>query len=140
MVPRCGAEREKPEFRDPRFSEPRLTGPIEFVEPAGCVLLLGGVNGRNPPRFTGSAPRFVPAFADPVGRVVGLLLAESNGRYPLRFPFCTDDGVPTLLVPAEFVSRLENEPALGFCMVPFAGVPRATDSPPKRPPAGTAPT
>lgn len=141
MVPRCGAELEKPGFRDPIFSEPRLTGPTEFVEPAGRVLLFGGVKGRNPPRFTGSATRFVPEFAGPVGRVAVPLLGELNGRDPMRFPFCTDDdGLPTLLLPAVFVARFENDPALGFCMVPLDGVPRAVDSPPKRPPAGTPPT
>ena len=69
-----------------------------------------------------------------------LVVGGLNGRETPRFPFSPDDGLPRLLVPALLLSRFEKVPAPGFCIVPAVPVPRAIDSPPERPPAGTAPT
>ena len=49
------------------------------------MLLLGGVNGRYPPRFTGSAERFIPEFDGGAAVRDPLLLGGVNGRNPPRF-------------------------------------------------------
>lgn len=45
-TPRCGAMLERCTFEGPMFPRSELTGPEGRV-----LLLFGGVNGRNPPRF-----------------------------------------------------------------------------------------
>jgi hypothetical protein len=80
---------------------------------------------------------------DPLGRVL-VLFGGVNGRNPPRFPFCADETpLPAFRLTGLLVSRPPaNVPALGFCIVPAALVPRATpDSPPlMRPPAEIAET
>lgn len=89
VVPRCG---------------------VMVVAPEGRIMLLfGGVNGRNPPRF-------------------GVVMVEL--------------GLPVRIVELLISRPPWNVPALGFCMVPFEPMPRATlDSPkPLRPPGEIAET
>jgi len=133
-------------FGDPVLDGPKLGRP-ELTGPAGRVL-LGGVNGRNPPRLFDGVdwliPRWgcmllepmfdEPVFEEPIlvrpdPAVEGRVLGGANGRNPPRLPFgtdvCTDDGwLPALLVTGLFICLpLWNVPALGFCILPVAFVP-----------------
>ena len=63
----------------------------------GRLLLLGGVNGRYPPRFSAGADWNVPRCGERMldgadGRL--LLLGGVNGRYPLRSCAGADWNVP----------------------------------------------
>jgi hypothetical protein len=137
---------------------PREAGALD--PPGDTLLRDGGVKGRNPPPLLAGAdwvmPRcdptpLEPIFGEPIfvrPEVAGLderlLLGGVNEGYPLRFPFCVDEGGLTPLRFAELFIPLPlwNVPALGFCIVPVAGMPRNPAEPPAlaRPPAGIAPT
>jgi len=55
VTPRCGSIFPEPMFLEPVLVEPMLVEPMlvrsELAGPDGRALLLGGVNGRNPPWF-----------------------------------------------------------------------------------------
>lgn len=101
---------------------------------------FAGDSGALEPKFAKVRPS-VPRLAEPIlGDSDVRALGGVNGRETPRFPFSADDGLPRLLVPVLPASRFEKVPAPGFCIVPVAPVPRATDSPPTRLPGVTAPT
>jgi len=112
VMPRCDCTLPSPIFLG-LVLEPILDRP-EFPIVDERVPLVGGLSGRNPPRFP-----FCP---------------EDSWLTVLRFP--------GLLIWELFICRFDSVPALGRCMFVFAVVPRNPEDCPalKRPPAGTAPT
>ena len=97
LVPRCGPRLERSLLECP-------TVPCcEFAEPDGRVLLLlGGVNGRNPPRLP-------PCIGE-------------EGLFALL--------VPGLFIDWFICCRFENVPALGRCIVPCAATDPPVTRPP----------
>jgi hypothetical protein len=147
-MPRCGCML-RPMFGDPVLDGPKLGRP-ELTGPAGRVL-LGGVNGRNPPRLFDGADWLIPRWGgmllepvfdelvlaepklvrpDPtVAEERELLFGGVKGRNPPRLPFCADVCTDAGWLPAPLVTELFiclplwNVPALGFCILPVVFVP-----------------
>ena len=106
------------------------------VFPGRVLLLLGGVNGRNPPRFCPAVDwlprvrvigRSNPPAAD--GRLAAAGRLPASGRLPPA------GLLAALRVAGLFISRDAGVPALGFCIVPLAAM--AVLAPTPRPPACT---
>ncbi len=135
-------------FQYPPLLLPRAAG--ELISPRDAWLPDGGVNGRNPPRFSAGedwpregwlklrwlSVRIVPVLAGPELERAELPGALNERSEPDCVPMPREAGAE-LRFPKPLGSRFEI-PALGRCIPLLA--PRAVNSPLERPPAGIAPT